>query len=551
MAFSDYGLSLDLLKKESMNRFLSLIFCFVFLTAAVSLGRDEPLANENTNGLYVKSIEQVLRLGEEDLDLATAVLIICEEWNVDVQGLKYRAQLDDMALDIRSRLKEQKIPADYRAIPVINKLLFDELGFKSVKQANNPDDLFLHSVLDNKQGYCLSLSVLYLSLSERLGLPLYGVVVPGHFFVRYDDGRIRFNIETTSNGGNAPDEHYITKFNVPEDSSENIYMTNLGKRQTLGCFFNNLGNSYSDIGDTEQAQLALERAVQINPFLTESRTNLGNVYLKQKKTEDAIYQYRMALKNNPKDAISHNNLANAYAEQGWVNDAISEYSTAIDLDPNFIDSYQNLAILCCKEELFNQAITLLDQALRKQPENAKTYANLGDVYCRMEDYENAIPQYKKALNIKSDMAQAHYSLGICYNKLGSSEKEIEAFEKALNIEPDMVAARVNLGNAYFAKQKYDLAITHYKKALYLSPNDGTTHCNLAAAYFNKDDYKLALTEYSTAVEIDPQMAIAHNGLALVYYKMEKYQSAWKHIQLAEQLGYEIDKKLLAAIEDKV
>ena len=41
-------------------------------------------------------------------------------------------------------------------------------------------------------------------------------------------------------------------------------MKNLNKRQSLGCFFNNLGNVYSEIGDVNTAMLALERAVTIN-----------------------------------------------------------------------------------------------------------------------------------------------------------------------------------------------------------------------------------------------------------------------------------------------
>ena len=112
----------------------------------------------------------------------------------------------------------------------------------------------------------MGLSVLYLSITERLGLPVYGVVVPGHFFVRYDDGEHQFNIETTSKGGSANDEHYITKFNPP-NNPRTLYMKNLTKKQTLGCFFNNLGNSYMDVGDTDKAFEVLLRAVQINPLL--------------------------------------------------------------------------------------------------------------------------------------------------------------------------------------------------------------------------------------------------------------------------------------------
>ncbi|KKK57616.1 hypothetical protein LCGC14_3052680 [marine sediment metagenome] len=233
---------------------------------------------------------------------------------------------------------------------MIDEYLFDELRFKSVSKANDPSDLFLHSVLDRKRGYCLSLSILYLSLGERLGLPLHGVVVPGHFFVRYDDGRVRFNIETTGKGGYADDEHYTNKFKVPQDNQDSIYMMNLNKIQTLGCFFNNLGNSYSDIGNTESALLALERAVEINPSLSESRTNLGNIYLNKDRVKDAIYEYRAALEINPRDAMAHSNLGNAYIKRGWLNDAISQYRISLELDPNFTEVYRNLASTYCKRE---------------------------------------------------------------------------------------------------------------------------------------------------------------------------------------------------------
>ncbi|MFZ0035167.1 MAG: transglutaminase family protein, partial [Sedimentisphaerales bacterium] len=240
--------------KLTTGKILLIIVCGLFFMAAASFSKDEPLANDDKEGLYARSIEQVLRLDNEEVDLATAVLIVSEQWSDVVAGRRYLTDLDDMALEIRAKLKEKGLRADFRAIPVINEYLFDELGFQPVSDANDPSDLFLHSVMDRKRGYCLSLSVLYLSLGERLGLPLYGVVVPGHFFVRYDDGRTRFNIETTSKGGYADDEHYINKFKVPKDN-DSIYMTNLNKIQTLGCFFNNLGNSYNEVGNTEQAML--------------------------------------------------------------------------------------------------------------------------------------------------------------------------------------------------------------------------------------------------------------------------------------------------------
>ena len=196
-----------------MKKVLLLILCVASFTVPITFGRDEPLANEGKSGLYARSIEQVLRLRDEDVDLARAALIISEKWSDLVYGRRYMSKLDNMALEIRARLEKKNLKANYHAIPIINEYLFEELGFSTVADANNPEDLFLHSVLDNKRGYCLSLSILYLSLGERLGIPLYGVVVPGHFFVRYDSRSTRFNIETTARGATGlTDKNYIEKY---------------------------------------------------------------------------------------------------------------------------------------------------------------------------------------------------------------------------------------------------------------------------------------------------------------------------------------------------
>ncbi|MBN2455981.1 MAG: tetratricopeptide repeat protein [Sedimentisphaerales bacterium] len=522
----------------------------LFATAAL-FGRQEPLANDNKSGLYVKSLQQVLRLDEQEVDLATAVLIVSERWSDIVQGRRYLEQLDDIAYEIRAGLKDKNLPIDYRAVRVINEYLFYELGLRSVKEATDPNDLFLHSVLDRKRGYCLSLSVLYLCLAERLGLALYGVAVPGHFFVRYDDGHIRFNIETTSKGGYADDEHYIEEFKVPQGKADSIYMVNLNKIQTLGCFLNNLGNSYSDVGNTQQALTVLEMAVEINPLLAEARTNLGNIYLSKGRINDAIYEYRAALEINPDDAKTHNNLGNAYNEKNWLSDAIGHYKHSIRLDVNFVDAYKNLASVYFKKEMYFQAGGILRQGLSIEPRNADLHTRLGNVLSQVNDCQSAKLHYKKALLIEPDTAEAYCGLAVCYNKSGLTREEIRAYQKALVIKPDMVVALMNLGNAYFAQKKYTSAIEQYKKAVAINPDDASIHYNLGAAYSNKGDYKLAEAEYNQAIELDAKMADAHAGLGFVLYKLKKYEQAWQHIKLAEQLGGQVSNDLLEAVKDKL
>jgi tetratricopeptide (TPR) repeat protein len=531
-----------------MKRILIITFCGFLPITGISADQSRPLANENKSGLYAKSIEQVLRLDADEIDLATAVLIVSEQWNKDVYAQTYLSKLDDMATEIRNRLEAKGVKINQSAIGLINEYLFDELGFASVSDANDSENLFLHSVMDRKRGYCLSLSILYLSIGERLGLPLYGVVVPGHFFVRYDDGRARFNIETTAKGGYASDEHYVDKFKVPKGKGESIYMINLNKKQTLGCFFNNLGNSYSNINDVERASSAFESAVEINPSLAELRSNLGNVYMKKGRVEDAMREYRNALEINPNDAKTHNNLGNAYVKKDWWNEAISEYTESLSLDPNFASAHRNLASAYCKKEMFMQAIAELKQAISLEPKDSGLYSQLGDVYSQRGDLEEAMAQYEKALKVKLDCPEAYYGMAVCYNKQGLAENEIESYEKALAVKPDMTAALMNLGNAYCKKKKYDSAIELYKRAKLTKPNDAAIRYNLGIAYLNNGSYEQAASEYQKAIEIDPKMGDAHYGIGCAYYNLKKYELAWQHIQTAQGLGVDIPKDLLAAVE---
>jgi tetratricopeptide (TPR) repeat protein len=525
--------------------------CIALLFWAVCFGDNAPLANEKKDGLYVKSIEQVLRLEPEQIDIGTAALIVSEQWSDMVPGRKYQDTLDEMAIEVRSRLKDKKLKTNYQAIPVINEYLFDELSFTSVEKADDPNDLFLHHVIDNKKGYCLSLSILYLAIGERLGLPLYGVVVPGHFFVRYDDGTVRFNIETTSKGGSASDEHYINKFKVPKDTENSVYLKNLTPQQSLGCFFNNLGNSYQTIGNNKQAQAALERAVEINPSLSESRINLGNIYLQAGRIDEAIGQYKQALRYNPVDGSAHNNLGNAYLKKGLTNDAISQYTQTLKIDPNFIEAYKNLAIAYCQNKIFPMAVEQMKRALILEPKNAALYQQLADIYREKQDYNQAIKDYKTALGYNKQLAESYYGIALCCKALGRPDDEIAGYKMALQIQPNMLAAINDLGNAYFSSKKYDQAIEQYKLAAQIKPDEALIYYNIGAAFSNKNEYAQAIEAYLKAIAIKPDAGDAHYGLAYCYYNQQQYQLSLKHLKTARQLGVKIDENLLKSLEENL
>lgn len=528
--------------KKKLITFLTI--CLVFSVSANAVS----LANEGVKGKYSRSLESILNLEPDQIDLGTAALIISEQWSEFVYGRQYIRRLDEMAIEIAEEIEDKNLQNSPRAINILNKYLFEQKGFESVKDANNPSDLLLHSVMDRKKGYCLSLSVLYLALAERIGLPVYGVVVPGHFFVRYDDGENRYNIETTSGGAITNDKHYIDKFDVPE--TDTIYMHNLNKRQVLGCFFNNLGNSYRCIGDYRSSMKALTRAVDINPTLAESRINLANIYIHRKQYKKALEQYEYALRLNPQSSQAHHGLANIYLQSGHPGKAISEYKKTIESAPGNIEAYKNLAGAYTRVGEFAKAETLLNRAMVHKPDDPQLHAQMGQTLYKAGEYYDAISRYRRSLNIK-ETAQAYLGLAECYKGTGETESQIQAYKNALRLEPDMVSALAGLAGIYFDREEYTEARKLYEKAVRIQPGESSLHHNLAACYSNNGEYELAEPAYKKAIELNPRAAGAHNGLAITYYNLQRYEPALKHLKTARELGYDIPEELLEILERKV
>lgn len=65
------------------------------------------------------------------------------------------------------------------------QLVFETLGMKGdLRSYDDPQNSYLHRVIERRVGIPISLSVLLMEIGRRRGVPLEGVGMPGHFLVR-------------------------------------------------------------------------------------------------------------------------------------------------------------------------------------------------------------------------------------------------------------------------------------------------------------------------------------------------------------------------------
>ena len=189
---------------------------------------------------------------------------------------------------------------------IINRVIFDTLGFVREVDDQDPRFMLLTSVLNTRRGSCLGLGSLYLALGESLGLDIRGVLVPGHFFVRTVDPRGAHNIELLRRGEQMPDAWYREKYAVPAVGTT-AYLRGLSRDEVLGVIQYNLGNHARIGGQLTEARTAYARACAAFPGFAEAHASLGLVHHLLGDSAAARQQYEAARRANPAlSGLDHN-----------------------------------------------------------------------------------------------------------------------------------------------------------------------------------------------------------------------------------------------------
>ena len=223
------------------------------------------------------------RLGDDELPLLDTALLIARDEYPDLDADGITAEVETYAAALRPRLDgDVDLPSRLTAI---NRYLFDEVGFAgNVNQYDDPRNSYLNEVVDRKLGIPISLAVIQIEVTRRLGLPLDGVSFPGHFLVRlpvddgilvldpYNKGRPVSAEELRERasphlGGQAPDDQQLLQILAPATH-----------RMILMRMLRNLKGLYTQAGDWERVARSADRLLKLSPDTAEAVRDRGLAY---------------------------------------------------------------------------------------------------------------------------------------------------------------------------------------------------------------------------------------------------------------------------------
>ncbi len=137
-----------------------------------------------------------------------------------------------------------------------------------------------------------------------------------------------------------------------------------------------LGAIFGQIGRTDEALNANQKAVALSPDDAEAHSNLGNTLQELERLDEAKASYNNAIALEPNFAEVHSNLGNTLKELGRLDEAEASYNRAITLKPDYADAHYNLGITLQELGRLNEAVPSYTRAIALKADYADAYVNL-------------------------------------------------------------------------------------------------------------------------------------------------------------------------------
>lgn len=250
---------------------------------------------------------RVVQMPERELDLAEGGLWIAAEEYPDLRPSIYLERIARMAQELRRRIRPETDPR--RVVDICNTYFFEDLRFRGNREDyHDPRNSFLNDVIERRLGIPVTLSVVYLAVGERAGLPVRGVGMPGHFLVKYAPAVAgpeifidAFNARTLDRRGC---EKLLEEMYGEALTMRPAFLEPMGKRQILARILNNLKGLYLSRGDLHRALAASDRIVLADPHLTAEWRDRGLIEFQLRRDAAALQDFNryLAQRPEPEDA---------------------------------------------------------------------------------------------------------------------------------------------------------------------------------------------------------------------------------------------------------
>lgn len=277
-----------------------------------------------------------------------------------------------------------------------------------------------------------------------------------------------------------------------------------------------LARAYVALERAGEAREHFERALSLDPFLSNAYLNYGNFLRRQgeaargeeflrrfqelRESDKAIVSLERLQAFDPDNEETKRELIKRLLSDGRVAVAYRYAEQFLAAKPKAVQSHVNLAMVHLTTGRFAEARNILEAALRLDASSAALYGLLGDAHLGLESVAAAVRSYERAAELEATSVWL-YKLGAVHMRRGDRSKAAASFEQAIHNDA----------------------------------GDALPVNALAVLRLDDGDLARGIVLLERAIELDPQYVAAHRNLGEAYLRAGRESEGEKELALAEEL----------------
>jgi len=289
--------------------------------------------------------------------------------------------------------------------------------------------------------------------------------------------------------------------------SINAYTNAIEMNPFEPLFWKNLALIYMQIGEFEQAQIAIDKLMTLDPDKIDPWITYAWLYEEKNEFENAILKIKAGFKRIPNCAELYIELARCKNE---IEDGLGEFK-------------------------------YLQKAREVSPQNVNVLNGLAYYFLNNDDYEASEELFQQILKMDTANITALNGLAtLKYEEHHDPNSAENYLKKSIEIDPTNLQTWIQYGQLIFHEEKYIEAEKYFKKALDINPHHiSVLHYLGLIAWGIHGDLKQAESYFKHA------LSFADDNISISLDLIELYRTDLKQIEKAK----EITKNLLKILPD--
>ncbi len=277
-----------------------------------------------------------------------------------------------------------------------------------------------------------------------------------------------------------------------------------------------LARAYLKNNNPNQAKVALDQAVSINPNFADAIVLLAETNLRSGHGEMVIEPITNLLRKRPDLRSAVFLLAAAYGSLDRFDDAEAVIRDQVRFAPQDPQPYTALGLTLRQARRNDEARQAFEKAAELAPDNLWLVDQLVELDLLDKHFDSARQRIRRQFQKTPDLPAPHFLEGKILIAEGKCDLAAAELQKTLQIDPNFSSAYDLLIQAYFATNKLPQAVSQLQAELAKMPNDTTALMTLALVYERMKDFPKARDTYERLLSIQPNFVSALNNLAYLY-----------------------------------